>query len=193
MSRSALIDLPPNDLDVALADACAGIARPSLERTFQVMTYLVDEKPLLAAAALAWLCVRSTSDNRRLKRGVDQMLCSVAIAGALPHTFKRIVARERPDRVRVHGRRHGIPKSGNPWDSFPSGHAVHVGALAHAVAPLVPRKVRPLLWPIAAALSGTRVILLAHYLSDVLAGLAFGIAIDKFVARQFDRAAKCQR
>jgi hypothetical protein len=31
-SRNALIDLPPTALDVTIADACAGVAAPSLER-----------------------------------------------------------------------------------------------------------------------------------------------------------------
>jgi len=190
MSRNALIDLPPTKLDVAVADVCAGIARPSFVRGIQVLTYLADEKPLLAAAALAWVFVRSTSDDPRLERGADQMLRSVAIAGVLPQW---LVARERPDRVRVHGRRHCIPKSGNAWDSFPSGHAVHVGALAHAVTRMAPRHARRWVWPIAAALSGTRIVLLAHYLSDVLAGLAFGDVIDKVVGRQFDRAQNHKR
>ena len=48
-----------------------------------------------------------------------------------------------------------------------------------------PDSVRPFVWPGAAALAGTRIVLLAHYLSDVLAGLALGVTIDGFVARLF--------
>ena len=33
----------------------------------------------------------------------------------------------------VHGPRRGIPRSGKPYDAFPSGHAMHVGAVASAV------------------------------------------------------------
>jgi membrane-associated phospholipid phosphatase len=40
---------------------------------------------------------------------------------------------------------------------------------------------------VAIALAGTRVVLLAHYLSDVLGGLAFGILINKLVASRFGR------
>jgi undecaprenyl-diphosphatase len=111
------------------------------------------------------------------------MLCLVAIAGVVPHFLKWTVARERPDRSPVHGNRHGIPKSGNAWDSFPSGHAVHVGALAHATARMSTRWVRPLIWRLAAALAGTRIVLLAHYPSDVIAGLSMGVLIDRLVGR----------
>lgn len=187
MSRRALIDLPPNKVDVAVADACARVARPSLERILRVLTWLADEKILLAGAGLSWALLRSASNDCELRRSADRMVCSLAIAGAVPHLFKRLVARERPDRTRVHAHRRGIPKSGNAWDSFPSGHAVHVGALAPAVARMVPKELRPLVWPFALALSGTRLILLAHYLSDVLAGLVLGVTINRLVAHLMGR------
>jgi hypothetical protein len=63
----------------------------------------------------------------------------VAAAAVLPHLLKRLIDQERPDRSVVHGRRHGIPRSGKPYDAFPSGHAVHVGAVASAVSWARPR------------------------------------------------------
>jgi membrane-associated phospholipid phosphatase len=185
MSRIALIDLPPNKLDIAVADASARHATPGLERTLGALTWLADEKLLLTGAGLAWAWTHLASDDRKLWRNADQMLCSVAIAGVVPHLFKWAVARERPDRTRIHGNRHGIPKSGNAWDSFPSGHAVHVGALAHAAMRMTQPAARPWIWPAAAALASTRIVLLAHYLSDVIAGLALGVVIDKAVRRVF--------
>lgn len=151
----------------------------------RVLTWLADEKLLLTGAALAWACMHLARNDRELRRNADQMLCSVAIAGVVPHVFKWAVARKRPDRTRIHGNRRGIPKSGNAWDSFPSGHAVHVGALAHSTVRMTPARVRPFVWPVAAALAGTRIVLLAHYLTDVIAGLALGVMIDKIVRRVF--------
>jgi membrane-associated phospholipid phosphatase len=116
-------------------------------------------------------------------READRMLCSVALAGALPHAFKHLVDRERPDRALVHGPRHGIPKSGNAWDSFPSGHALHLGAAAGSIARLVPAPARPFVWPAVIALASVRIMLLAHYPSDVAAGLAMGAGLNKLTAR----------
>jgi len=110
------------------------------------------------------------------------MLCAVALAGVVPHAFKRVVDRMRPDRAVVHGSRHGIPRSGNAWDSFPSGHALHLGAAAGSVARLVPAVARPLVWPAAVALASVRIMLLAHYLTDVAAGLALGAGLNKATA-----------
>lgn len=110
-------------------------------------------------------------------------MSNAVIAAALPHLAKRVVDRERPDRKVVGLIRHGVPRSGKRWDSFPSGHAVHVGALASALDRFLPPRWRLLLWPGAAALAATRLVLLAHYLTDVAAGLLLGALIDRGVAR----------
>src|SRR6185437_4331232 len=106
------------------------------------------------------------------------------------HLLERFVDRERPDRRVVHGWRHGIPRSGNKWDSFPSGHAVQLGALATLGCRLAGRRVRPLLWPAALVLAVTRIVLLAHYASDVAAGLLLGALVGRTAAaalRDLDR------
>jgi len=103
--------------------------------------------------------------------------------GSLPHLIKRFVDRERPDRVVVRGRRHGIPRSGQAWDAFPSGHALHLGAVAGSLTRLCPDRFRILVWPLISALAATRIMLLAHYVSDVVGGFVLGLAIDKIVGR----------
>jgi len=58
MSRDALIDLPPSDLNVATSDACARLASPSLERPFRMVTLLADEKLGVVGAVLSWIGAR---------------------------------------------------------------------------------------------------------------------------------------
>ena len=72
--------------------------------------------------------------------------------------------------------------SGKPLDAFPSGHAIHVGALASAATVLPPAK-RYLVWSIGAGLVLTRIVLLAHWTSDVIAGLAIGAAVERLARR----------
>jgi undecaprenyl-diphosphatase len=103
----------------------------------------------------------------------------MVIAAATPHVAKRVVNRTRPDRTVVGIRRHGIPRSGNAHDSFPSGHAVHLAALAAALMRIVPGRWRRVVWPVALSLAATRLGLLAHYPTDVAAGLALGIGIER--------------
>jgi hypothetical protein len=85
-----------------------------------------------------------------------------------------------PDRT-IRGPRNGIPYSGDAWDSFPSGHAIHLGAMAPSAARLAPKSLRQLIWPTVFCLASTRTLILAHYPSDVAAGLAIGLATNKSV------------
>jgi len=56
---------------------------------------------------------------------------------------------------------HGIPISEKRLDAFPSGHAVHKGALASA-AHVLPSKQRNAVWAVGASLVLTRIVLPAH-------------------------------
>ena len=61
-------------------------------------------------------------------------------------------------------------------DSFPSGHATSVFAVAAVFATYYPR----LRWPLyglAAAIALGRVYLERHYLSDIIAGAALGLTV----------------
>jgi membrane-associated phospholipid phosphatase len=173
------IHLRPFENDLLIARACAQIATPTIERSLKVLTSLADERAMLVIAAAVWLA------SRYCKRGEDReeadiMLASVLIAGAMPDLFKLLVRRRRPDRT-IRGRKNGIPYSGDAWDSFPSGHAIHLGAMAPSAARLVPTSLRQVVWPTVFCLASTRTLMLAHYPSDVLAGLGIGLATNKAV------------
>ena len=182
MPHRGIITLPPSRADLALSQACARAVTPAIARVLQVVTWLADEKVLLGATVLFWTYTRLGRRND-IARPADHMLWCVALAGILPHLVKRLVDRKRPDRVVVHGRRHGIPRSGNAWDSFPSGHALHLGAIAQPLTRLCPDRFRILVWPSVIALAATRIMLLAHYVSDVVAGLILGVVLDSIVGR----------
>jgi membrane-associated phospholipid phosphatase len=44
---------------------------------------------------------------------------------------------------------------------------------------LLPAKARDFVWAVGTVLVATRVVLLAHWLTDVLAGLGLGIALER--------------
>jgi membrane-associated phospholipid phosphatase len=183
MPRKAPIHVPPTRLGHAIADACYRLAGPKIELVFRGLTWLADEKLMLAGVLVAWLGIRALSTDRKFGRMADQMLCSMAIAAALPHIIKLAFVRERPDRTRVGKRRKGIPKSSS-LGLLSLGHAVHVGALAAAATRMAPQRAG-LIWSSVLALVGTRVLLLAHHFTDVIAGCFLGLATDGIVARVF--------
>ena len=183
MSRQGLVTLPPTRLDLAISKRCVRAATPARERTLQVTTWLADEKILLGVIGLLWLYAQLRPAATTARHEANRMLFSATAAGLLPHIFKYLVNRKRPDRTFVHGPRHGIPRSGEAWDSFPSGHALHLGAIGGPMARLVPPYLRPLVWASLLGLASTRVMLLAHYASDVVSGLAMGMALGKTVRK----------
>lgn len=168
-----------------------------MEQVLKLATCLADERAILAGTALFWAYGRLVQRDPEMTRRADHLLGCALVSAALPHLIKRVVDRKRPDRTVVHGRRHGIPRSGKPMDSFPSGHALHLGALAMAFRRMTRPPLRPIVWPAALSLASTRVLLLAHYPTDVAAGLALGVVIDraigKLLARWGARAASLPR
>lgn len=176
----ALMRVSPTHLDRSVARTISAHTDPGIETAAEFLTWGADEHILLLAAALFWL---GTTSARTPTRKLGQHLFVTTIATTiLPHAFKAIVDQERPDHEAIAAHRKGIPLSGKRNDSFPSGHALHMGALASA-ATLFPRQLRNTAWGIAAVLSTTRVALLAHWLTDVIIGLVIGTAVERIVRR----------
>jgi undecaprenyl-diphosphatase len=174
----ALFRVCPTPADVEIANTIARYTSPRTERAAQVLTWGADEHVLCALVAAWWLSKRGAT--RRDRRASDHLLLTTLVVTLLPHFLKMVFDQERPDRRTVVGHLHGVPFSGKPRDAFPSGHAVHVGALASAATVLPPTR-RNLAWSAGAALAITRVVLLAHWASDVVAGLALGALTERLL------------
>ena len=176
----ALITVRPTQLD---KDIARGIARHTdvpIERGAEVLTWGADEHLLIAAATIGWLLTRKSDEPIR-RLSTHFLVCSLSSA-AVPHILKAFIDQQRPDRRTVRGHWRGVPLSGKSEDAFPSGHALHVGALASA-ATLLPPKIRNWAWAVGALLVGTRVVLLAHWFTDVLAGLGLGVILERLMRR----------
>jgi membrane-associated phospholipid phosphatase len=176
----ALITIRPTAADVAIANFIATHTNPPAEEAAGVLTWGADERILCGLTAAWWLYTRN---QNRPTRQADHILLTTFVASALPHLLKILFDQARPDRLTVRGHWRGVPLSGRRFDAFPSGHAVHVGALASAASGL-PRRQRNIAWFVGAGLVATRIVLLAHWTSDVLAGLAIG-ALTERALRKF--------
>lgn len=99
---------------------------------------------------------------------------SVALSGILGNIAKRIIGRARPPLFDAEGAFHFKAFSGHLYESFPSGHSTTDGAMAMALAVLFPRY-RVAFFLVGGFLALTRIMVGAHYLSDVIAGYSFGL------------------
>jgi len=174
----ALVTVKPTRIDTAIANEIADHTDPALEATAQTLTWAADEHVLLALAAAGWLYAQWRRPQAR--PAANHVLAVTVATAMLPHALKSVFDQIRPDRVTIHGHRNGVPISGQAHDAFPSGHAMHMGALASA-AGLLPAAPRRIVRSITVALSLTRVALLAHWPSDVVAGFSLGIVVERLI------------
>lgn len=174
----ALFRVKPTEADVAIADGIAAHTVRPAEQLAGVVTWGADEHVLCALAIGWWLYARTRDAS--VRRASDHVLLTTIVASILPHALKKVFDQERPDRLTVLGHLHGIPLSGKRLDAFPSGHAVHIGALASAATGLPPAQ-RNAVWAVGGGLVVTRIVLLAHWTSDVVAGLAVGVAVERLL------------
>jgi membrane-associated phospholipid phosphatase len=167
-----------NEARRPIARAVARNTDPRTEWVARGLTWGADEKLLLALASIAWLATRAKGEPLR-RAGNHALLVTVA-ASLLPHAMKSLVEQVRPDRRTVLGHVHGVSFSGKRDDAFPSGHALHMGALASA-ANTMPAAPRRAAYAAAIGLSLTRILVLAHWASDVLAGFLLGALLEQML------------
>ncbi|OKO77650.1 phosphatase PAP2 family protein [Bradyrhizobium sp. NAS96.2] len=172
------ITVRPTGTDIAVADVIARNTKPVPEMIARGLTWGADEKVLLFLVAAGWLVSRRGSAAQR--RAGDHALLVTVAASLLPHLMKSLFDQRRPDRVMVLSHLRGVPFSGKRDDAFPSGHALHMGALASAAGNL-PTRSRRAIWVFAIGLSLTRIVVLAHWASDVLVGFALGAILERFM------------
>jgi membrane-associated phospholipid phosphatase len=132
---------------------------------------------LLLAVALAVPLSRASARHQLLRRGVDlqYLFLAVAVPVAVTEILKWAVGRGRPFIGGKADAFNFVPFNGTEaYFSLPSAHAVTAFALAFAVAAIWPRT-RVIMAVYAAVILATRLLLLAHHPSDVVAGAVIGI------------------
>jgi undecaprenyl-diphosphatase len=111
----------------------------------------------------------------------------VVFSGLIANLLKRLIGRARPTLYYDFGILGFKTLAGSSrFESFPSGHATTVGAFMMAMALIAP-PYRLLFLVMGLWLGFSRVIVGAHYPSDVIAGLALGAWFSLFTAILFAR------
>jgi membrane-associated phospholipid phosphatase len=160
---AAVVVLGALPADVALRDALLGLATPEMVKVMRVVNRAGDWRLLLPGTLLLFVVFRRARERWWLWAAV------MGLAPLLESVLKQLVARPRPEDVSL---------------SFPSGHstasAAFFGAvmfLAGALPPRVCAWVRIVAVVMIVLVGMARVILRAHWPSDVLAGIALGLAL----------------
>jgi lipid A 4'-phosphatase len=152
--------------------------------------YLIVSSVLFIGLRVAAARMRDTARASRLRFNAYRALfifLVVATSGLATDLIKVICGRARPKLLfgeHIYGFFWGATQA-DYW-SFPSGHATTVAALATALFLLWPRWL-PLYIVAALLVMASRVVLDAHYVSDVIAGAAIGTAATWATSLAFAR------
>lgn len=129
----------------------------------------------LGAVVVGPLVALAAAGLRQLRLAVMLLLATAAKLGA-ERVVKAMVSRRRPGTsigTDIH-LRGDVPRGG---ESFVSGHAVLVAALAGIVTPYLPGRWKALPWVIVALVMVSRVYVGAHNPLDVICGAGLGLAV----------------
>lgn len=155
------------DLPVAIASRSLDMEIVSV---FQVITRLGNSVWYLVPAAFLFLLFHYAWKREQWARWSLFIFSAVAVSGLTTDLFKWLTGRWRP-KAHLQDQLYGFDYFGVGYEatSFPSGHATTIWAFCVAMTVLFPRY--RLVWYVLAILvSISRVIVGAHYLSDVFAG-----------------------
>ncbi|MGW7054219.1 phosphatase PAP2 family protein [Streptomyces sp. NPDC054887] len=176
---------PLRRIDQGAADSLHqyALAHPGLVRALRFLTDVVWgplTMRLLVVVLVLWLL------SRRAWRLAAWAAVTATAGGVAGLVAKNTVERARPHLP--------DPVAYGPGFSFPSGHAMTAttscAVLLLVLLPLVPRRWRPLPWALAVVtvlgVSGTRVALGVHWVSDVVGGWLLGLAVVTATALAFE-------
>jgi membrane-associated phospholipid phosphatase len=142
---------------------------------------------LLVAVAIVSPALRGIQRSLLLGLGtrLQFIFCAVAVSSLITEVLKYSIGRGRPFVGGEANAFHFSHFAGNPaYYSFPSGHATTAFALALAVSAVWPQA-RVAMAVYALIIAATRLVLLAHHPSDVVAGAMVGIVGTMFVRYWF--------
>ncbi len=181
-------------LDRAATDWARHLPR-GFEAAFEQITNAGESGWLLIPFGIVVLCLAAiaSSDLMRLTQGVLAALAArfgflflaIGAPGLFTTIIKRLIGRARP-----YVDLEGSPFTYMPfawrseYASLPSGHATTAGAAAFAIGAIWPRS-RPVMWLYALIIMFSRVVVMAHHPSDVIAGAAVGAVGAAWVRRLF--------
>ena len=157
-------------IDLPLAAVSRGLDQ-RIKDFFEVVTVLGESTWSLAAAAFAGLTAHFFWRREDWTRWSLFVFSAVAASGIITDLIKWLAGRWRP-KAHFTDQFYGFDFFGVGYEqtSFPSGHATTIWALCLALAVIYPR-LRFLWYALAIIVSMSRVIIGAHYLSDIVAGI----------------------
>ncbi len=161
-------------LDVAAAYALAPYKFTLFVGGVNQVSKLGEAHWYLVPAACVWAWCFFSGNRPYARHVAGRVFLTVAVTGIMVLLLKMLFGRTRPELL-IDGGEYAFTffALDGEWLSFPSGHATTTAAFAGAMAMIWPRWTG-LFLAYALLIGATRVIVGAHFPSDVIAGLMLG-------------------
>jgi membrane-associated phospholipid phosphatase len=166
-------------LDQATANWITTCSSPELKRVMRIVSR-VGDWPAHAIAGAIGFAIAFVMGSKAWMRIFLAMLIALALAGVTTRGIKIATGRARPS-VKTEARWNG-PQLSSKYHAFPSGHTASSTAFFVALF-LARKKIGGPLLLIPILIAASRMILGAHYLSDVTFAAIIGVFSALLVAR----------
>lgn len=173
-------------IDLPAARFCATLDH-SIKEIFELITRLGLSTPYLVAAVAGFIYLKFIGKKEIPANAAAFLFAAVALSGVANDLIKVVVGRSRPELLFSRGIYGFKPFTDQySYASFPSGHANTIAALCYGLG-LVTGRFRYVLLSIALAVMASRVIVGAHFPSDVMFGAYLGIVVTELTAAGFEK------
>jgi membrane-associated phospholipid phosphatase len=173
-------------LDVPVARFFAA-ADYRIKHIFELITWLGLSWPYLAAASAGFIYFKLIKKDEPLANAAAFLFTAVALSGLANDLIKVLVGRSRPGLLFSEGIYVFKPFTDQYlYASFPSGHSNTIAALGYGLS-VVTGRFKYIWLTIALSVMASRVVVEAHFLSDVIFGAYLGIVVTGLVAVVFEK------
>ena len=172
--------------DAPAARFCASVD-PAIKGVFDLITRLGLSAPYEVAAAGGFIYFKLVKKDEILANAAAFLFAAVVLSGLANDLIKVLVGRSRPDLLLNQGI-YGFEPFTNQYRyaSFPSGHANTIAAVCCGLS-VVTGRFKFVLLSIALTVMASRVVVGAHFPSDVLFGAYLGIVVTQLLASAFEK------
>ena len=161
---------------------------PQTKSLFSTLTHFGDSLYFFIPAITIWVVIKILNKKNKLLSAISDIslfiFFSILFSGVVAQIFKHIIGRPRPVLYNDFNLKEiDIFNFDSKWHSFPSGHTTTIFAFIFCLFFLFP-KIKNILLSLAIIIASTRVIIGAHFVSDIFGGILVAYICTIFVRKK---------
>ena len=161
---------------------------------FETLTHFGDSLYFFVPTILVWAVIKIIQNKNKIILTISDIslfiFFNILFSGIVVQIFKHIVGRPRPSLFHSNNLSTiDFFNFDSRWHSFPSGHTATIFAFIFCLIFLFP-KIKNILITIAIVIASTRVIVGAHYVSDIIGGALVAYITSILLREKFFQKSK---